>query len=343
MNDDPTPPTPAAEPSPATAAAPVAWDRALTIAVALLGLATLLSFAGAAWWLFDLFAHFHLQCLALVALTAVYAVALRARRRLAVLVGLAVLHLWPLWRHGGGATPQAQGSERWQVALSNVNQDFGNKGKVLTWLEGVEADAVVLVEVDGRWLSAIGTVGGRFPHRAEVARNDRFGLAVLSRQPLRAVRVLEPVAGSRVVLWVEVESPLGPVGLAAIHVPPPIGAGLSAERDALIAALPGALPPAPRSQDLQGGSPLVGVVLAGDFNATPWSAGFAPLLAEGFDHGRRGQGLQATWPASLGAWGIPIDHVLTRGGVAVVHQRLEPDVGSDHLPLRATLARVAAP
>jgi endonuclease/exonuclease/phosphatase (EEP) superfamily protein YafD len=111
----------------------------------------------------------------------------------------------------------------------------------------------------------------------------------------------------------------------------------------MILALPQAVPPPPRPGDAQDLPPLVGTVLAGDFNATPWCAGFAPLLAAGFEHGRRGQGLQASWPVALGAWGIPIDHVLTRGGVGVVRQHLEPDVGSDHLPLRATLARVAPP
>lgn len=81
------------------------------------------------------------------------------------------------------------------------------------------------------------------------------------------------------------------------------------------------------------------VVVAGDFNAAPWSAAMHRLSAE--------TGVQpallppATWPARAGAFGVPIDHVLVGGGARLT--ALQPfggDLGSNH---RGLLAEIAVP
>ena len=85
------------------------------------------------------------------------------------------------------------------------------------------------------------------------------------------------------------------------------------------------------------------VIVAGDFNTTPWSPHFRDLLATtGLRDAGTGRGWLPTWPGRLGPAGIPIDHVLVRGEVAVTGLRRGPDVGSDHYPLIADL-RVGGP
>ncbi|MGF1625955.1 MAG: endonuclease/exonuclease/phosphatase family protein [Alphaproteobacteria bacterium] len=77
------------------------------------------------------------------------------------------------------------------------------------------------------------------------------------------------------------------------------------------------------------------LVLAGDFNATPWS-----FALEGF---RAATGLcgapgyRPSWPDWLDAVGVPIDHVFVSEGLGISAEVLLP-AGSDHLPIGAVIA-----
>jgi endonuclease/exonuclease/phosphatase (EEP) superfamily protein YafD len=81
------------------------------------------------------------------------------------------------------------------------------------------------------------------------------------------------------------------------------------------------------------------VIVAGDLNATPWSHGFRQLVRlRGLCDSAVGRGVQATWNAHRWVPRIPIDHVVVSPEVRVMDRRVGPDVGSDHLPVEATLA-----
>jgi hypothetical protein len=81
------------------------------------------------------------------------------------------------------------------------------------------------------------------------------------------------------------------------------------------------------------------VVVMGDFNATTRSPAFRRFLrASGLKaHDSGFLPPQTTWPAWLPHLGIQIDHVLTKGGVRTISERAGPDIGSNHLPIAATL------
>ena len=80
------------------------------------------------------------------------------------------------------------------------------------------------------------------------------------------------------------------------------------------------------------------VIVAGDFNTTPWSPHFRDLLAaSGLRNAAQGQGWIATWPWAFWPARIPIDHVLARGPIAVEDLRRGPSIGSDHYPVIADL------
>jgi endonuclease/exonuclease/phosphatase (EEP) superfamily protein YafD len=79
-------------------------------------------------------------------------------------------------------------------------------------------------------------------------------------------------------------------------------------------------------------------IVAGDFNATPWSAAYRVFTAvSGLRDTALGRGVQATWNAWLPAPRIPIDHVFASPDVAVARRAVGPDVGSDHFPVEVTL------
>jgi endonuclease/exonuclease/phosphatase family metal-dependent hydrolase len=81
------------------------------------------------------------------------------------------------------------------------------------------------------------------------------------------------------------------------------------------------------------------VVIAGDFNCTPWSAPFRALTGALTGALRPATRRARTWPARLPI--IPLDHILYRGPLHVVHAGVwthgAARRASDHLPVVAEL------
>jgi endonuclease/exonuclease/phosphatase (EEP) superfamily protein YafD len=82
-------------------------------------------------------------------------------------------------------------------------------------------------------------------------------------------------------------------------------------------------------------------ILVGDLNTTPYSAYFKKL--------EKTSGLRNSMSKIIGTWPnflpsllrIPLDHVLVSSGIAVEEKTVEPDLGSDHLPV-ITKLRISA-
>jgi len=81
------------------------------------------------------------------------------------------------------------------------------------------------------------------------------------------------------------------------------------------------------------------MILAGDFNALPWSGALDRLSAAMWSGGRETP--TAPWTGTYPAWSplkLPIDQIRVRGGLQLVSLQAGPDVGSVHLPLLAMIA-----
>src|SRR5690606_20946422 len=81
------------------------------------------------------------------------------------------------------------------------------------------------------------------------------------------------------------------------------------------------------------------LILAGDFNSTPWSYALRSFVAESglIRHTYNRPTFPKLWHY-LGDWRptpsfLPIDHVMTRGGIAIHHMTTGQPSGSDHLPI----------
>ncbi|MFV3075685.1 endonuclease/exonuclease/phosphatase family protein [Niveispirillum fermenti] len=169
------------------------------------------------------------------------------------------------------------------------------------------------------------------PYHADCGISD-CGNNVLSRWPLRQIGVTTspwhdaPTRPS--FLAVRVERPEGPFTLVTAHLSRPFDRPVQeAQVDWLLDRLREMPPP---------------VLLAGDFNAAPWSplmrrimrdAGLVRLSVTG-----------PTWPSGwLLPFGIPIDHVLGGSGIGAGGQVLVlRDVGSDHRPVLVRFTLPAA-
>lgn len=78
------------------------------------------------------------------------------------------------------------------------------------------------------------------------------------------------------------------------------------------------------------------LVVAGDFNAAPWSAQMRQFKSLSSVHFKTVS--PATWPSEFGAFGIPIDHVGVKGNVELIS--LEPWLGANRSNHRGLLAKL---
>lgn len=312
------------------------WQRALTVLLILatggLVVATAFALLARLWWLFDLFTHFRLQYVAAALALAGLALVL-GRPKTASLLGLiALLHGWTirdLWL--GGEVSVADAGLPLRVVSANVLASNPTPGKVADFVQASEAGLVVLVDAQGeRWAGALEQLAEAYPYGAPAGWQDGAPVIVLSQAPIRDVRVIRSLAGRRPYLVAEV-MPDGapPILVAAVHPSSPsaVDATDTWWRNLELAYMAESL------DEVQGP-----VIVAGDFNTTPWSPHMADLMAEtDLRHAAAGAGYLGTWPRWFWPVRIPIDHVLVKGPIRVAGIALGPEIGSDHFPLVADL------
>nr|WP_244472611.1 endonuclease/exonuclease/phosphatase family protein [Methylobacterium sp. Leaf89] len=179
-------------------------------------------------------------------------------------------------------------------------------------------------------------------HAALQVETERYGDAILTRHPSRLIRAggLPGLAGRpglepRGALWVEVACDGHRLQVLNTHL------GLvAAEQKGQLAALLG-------PDWLAAASAAGPVVLAGDFNATPWSRAYRQLTAQLSDARAiaRSRAGRATFPSRYPV--LRLDHVFVGPGLRVDHVAVLRDGdarrASDHLPLLATLDFAAPP
>lgn len=203
----------------------------------------------------------------------------------------------------------------------NLRYDNATPEKVLSLLGRVQPDVVAFSEVSPFWTEKLDLLKGAYPHRVGChGRDIRFGVAVLSRRPFAGDK--EPSCSRRV----------------GIAVAPVDFGGVSVDVASVHLGWPWPFDQARQIDGLENPLGALGdnAIVAGDLNATPWSATASAIEATG--------GLTIvpspgpTWidrrlPAGLLFAGLPIDNVFAKGDVTVHSiERLEA-VGSDHVPV----------
>lgn len=248
------------------------------------------------------------------------------------LIGVAVSaeRVIPDFAAGNQAPPQKGFAVT--IVTHNVRVDNRDPLGTAAALAGSGADVLLLQETDGSVAGAIPRLAARYPYSTP-CRQARCAMIILSRWPIKATRYrIRDAAGRQIgppLIWATIAPPgVPPFTVATHHLPWPLPPRLqSARRAALIRALPGL--------DTRT------LILAGDFNLTPWSfamddldRGMAPL--------RRVTRALPSFPARFGADGralpiLPIDHVFAGPGWSVTRAERLPATGSDHFPLRVRL------
>ena len=224
--------------------------------------------------------------------------------------------------------PRARADAPGQVKVVQFNVWHHNPDPeaVLRWLDAENPDIAVISENSApfaaalkahpRWIVSCG--------RCEVLLLSRR--APLAAEPARRRRGSEHVAPLTTAVFADARGPFTVIG---VHNAWPTDADQPMQE----ARLAEAIAEAPRER----------LIVAGDFNSTPWS--FARRRWDkAFGLPRRERAV-ATWPARryhrlrwLGAPFLAIDHIYAGPGWATVETHRGPRLSSDHYPLVVTLA-----
>ncbi len=163
-----------------------------------------------------------------------------------------------------------------------------------------------------------------YPFRLAEPSLDNFGIALFSRFEPLAMEIRhiggEP-SPSSVVARLKLGGKI--VTVIGTHPLPPVNLNNAQSRNRQVEALARLAKETPHP-----------ILVLGDLNMTPWSPHFGDLLRRsGLRDGRKGFGIQATWPADTVLLRIPIDHCLVSPDIVVLDYRVGPEIGSDHRPV----------
>lgn len=209
-----------------------------------------------------------------------------------------------------------------KILDANVYTDNKDIKLLMKAIDQNKPDVIGLQEINQRWMDGLQELTKRrYPYYRFVPRDDNFGIALLSRYPLKNLKTIDFGGGVPSISANLVFKELS-VHLLVTHPMPPISQEYARKRNWQFKELGNNL------------KEHKNVIAMGDFNATPWSPQFRELLITGgVYHARRGYGVQGSWPEILPICRIPIDHILVSGNIKTKSHTILPTIGSDHLPI----------
>jgi endonuclease/exonuclease/phosphatase (EEP) superfamily protein YafD len=301
----------------------------LTLAAVAALVASLMPLAGRLGWILELASHFRVQY---VVVDALLAVALATQRRyawaaaLAACAALSAAPVVPYLPTALTAGADAATRPTIKVLVANVFYRNDSAQGLLESIRRESPDAVLIVEYTPQWSTRLAELRAAYPHRIESPSGDPYGIALFSRLEFAAAEtfMLDETVAVDARLRVRGED----LTLLGVHLRSPTNPHRAAVRNRQLELLAERVTAARDA-----------VVVAGDFNISPYSPYYADwLAATGLTDTRRGRTPAPSWPTFLPILGIPIDHCFVSPDIEVVAHRGLPAFGSDHYPVLVELA-----
>lgn len=290
-----------------------------------------LGFAGGYALIFDIWNHFTPIWLIVGIVSFLIAAPMRmkATASLAVfIVMIGVIRFAPYYLPAlpaANATPD----ETLRIAIMNVNYENKNYGAIIQQIEEWNyPDIVVFPEIKDRLVENLTELEDDYPQRVRTAiGRGGYGIAVYTKLPMETIPFEAdwPVLEHRMI-----RATLNQNGtsftLISVH-PRSVHTPARSEHIPQLRAI------AEIVEETKG--PLI---LAGDFNTTPWSPNLKGVIrADDLVDVRWGHGFQPTWPNRFSF--LPIDGCYVSRHYVVNKVTRGGQIGSDHLPLLIEVAR----
>jgi endonuclease/exonuclease/phosphatase (EEP) superfamily protein YafD len=307
-------------------------DRFLVLCTAVVALVSVLPVGARLSWVLELTTHFRLQYLAVATVLLALAAMRRRWAACAVLVAAGTVSAIPVLPYLplAGDTPVGA-SAPLKVLTVNVSFRQFSARRLLEIVREADPDVVVVQELTPHAESVLADLDVQFPHLRKFPADGPLGIGLWSRLPFESSTTF--ALGRAPAIEARLRGPSGAFTIVGVHLRAPTNPARAASRNRELREL------AARTAAVSG--PLI---VAGDFNITPYSPFFSEWLeASGLTDTRRGRTLSVTWPATLPWFGIPIDHVAVNSHFTILSHRTLPNFESDHYGVLVELALRSAP
>lgn len=276
--------------------------------------AALSGLSGVLPWLIDLAANWQ----PVFSLLVFIGVILLSIRR-PVMLGLLGLSAIPLFTAHDRLPRATAGGDAIKILSANIHFENQDLSRLKALINKETPSLVTLLELSPTAAAELEKLEN-YPFKALYPENSPFGIGLLSKLPITEVTLDRNGLNELIIptLQAVIDWHGSDINVVAFHPMPPINPDYHAARNFKLGQL--------SSNSLQSGMPTI---IAGDFNASPWSSAFAGSEL------KRATGLASTWPSGL--FGIAVDQVLASKQWHVYDFYVGTDTGSDHLPVIATL------
>ncbi len=214
----------------------------------------------------------------------------------------------------------------------NVLQTNRDYGRTIALIESINPDIVLLTETDQQWAQAVKPVLSAYPHQMQRPLANTYGMLFATRLPMRDASIQDLAEKDTPSLFATLSMSGQDFRVVGLHPRPPHPDQDTDERDAEIVM-------AARHARKVG----LPVLALGDFNDVAWSDTTDLFRNVGsFLDPRIGRGTYATFPADYVWLGWPLDHLFVTEEFLLGEMRVGRPVGSDHLPVLAQMCLAPA-
>lgn len=308
-------------------------DRLLVVVAALVALVSVLPLGARLSWPLELTAHFRVQYLVVTAVVLALTLLRRRWTAAALLVAAGAVSAAPVLPYlplPPGSVARAAIAAPIKVLTVNVSFRQFSARRLLELVRQFDPDVVVVQELTPHAERELAALDELFAQNRRFPADGPYGIGLWSRFPLESSATF--ALGRRPAIEARIAGPTGAFTVIGVHLSAPTTAARAAARNRELSAL--------AARSAAHPEPLV---VAGDFNTTPYSPYFTDwLAASGLTDSRRGRTMSISWPTTLPVIGIPIDHVAVNGGFTVLSHRRLPNFESDHYGVLVELAPRAA-
>lgn len=217
-------------------------------------------------------------------------------------------------------TAAAPSAQTLRIVTFNLWERNRRTQDTVRYLKRTDADVIVLQEYGRRPTSILDDLKEHYPWQLHCMRKTSCDIAILSKRKWSSSGSPEAGPAGVSLAWVTFGKDKDAFTVAGTHLPRPPARRHIEQIETLAAWI------------RKRGMP---VVLAGDFNAAPWSHALTHFRRE--SELRILSGIRLSWPASFAVPFLPIDHIFVSGGIRNLGAAAGPRIGSDHLPIVATL------